>query len=287
MKECIDEGTLQAWLDGELGPEAAAAVATHLVSCPNCAESARTAENENLLLANAMQSEFADSVPTERIRQRLDSAIAGNEIVEPARSDRSDKISWWQSLRDQVFPSPQRAFGYAAVAAVIVLSAIFGVVYLKRDQGVPVAQKEHGNPIAPTTTEPAPAPVNSTAGPAVKPSPAVNPNAPIERPNKVIAHRTPRTNRTGTGLLPGEQNYVNRIAVLDKSLKSNSPMRPSLQVEYEHNVALLDSAIEMTRDAVRKNPNDTQASRFMFAAYQSKVDLLNQVADARRFNSQK
>jgi protein involved in temperature-dependent protein secretion len=64
-------------------------------------------------------------------------------------------------------------------------------------------------------------------------------------------------------------------------------MRPSLQVEYEHNVAVLDSAIEMTRDAVRKNPNDTQASRFMFAAYQSKVDLLNQVADARRFNSQK
>jgi hypothetical protein len=63
-------------------------------------------------------------------------------------------------------------------------------------------------------------------------------------------------------------------------------MRPSLQVEYEHNVALLDQAIEMTRDAARKNPKDPQAAQFMLAAYQSKVDLLHQVADARRFNSQ-
>jgi anti-sigma factor RsiW len=283
MKECIDEGTLQAWFDAELGPEAAAAVASHLASCPNCAEIARTAENENLLLANALETEFAAGVPTERIRQRLDSAIAGNEIAEPARSDRSAKAGWWQSLHAQIFASPQRAFGYAAVAAVIILSAIFGVVYLKRDQGVPVAQNEHGKPIAVPTAEPSPAPVNSATGTG----PAVKPSKPIGAQKDVIVRRTPRTNRTGTSLLPGEQNYVNRIAVLDKSLKSNSPMRPSLQVEYEHNVAVLDSAIEMTRDAVRKNPNDTQASRFMFAAYQSKVDLLNQVADARRFNSQK
>ena len=75
------------------------------------------------------------------------------------------------------------------------------------------------------------------------------------------------------------------IATLNATLKSDRPMRPSLRVEYEHNLALLDQAIQMTRDAARKNPKDPQAAQFMFAAYQSKVDLLNQVADARRFNT--
>ena len=282
MKECIDEGTLQAWFDGELGREGAAAVASHLASCPSCAEAAGTVENENLLLTGALETEFAEGVPTARLRQRVETAIAENQIVRPARSEASTKAGWWESLRDQFFPSPQRAFGYAGLAAVIILSAIFGVVYLKRGEVVPVVQNETGKPIPLATTEPSPVAVNSTPGT----SPAVKASGPIEITQRLVTRKTP-ANRPGTGLLPGERNYVKTIAALNKSIKSDSPMRPSLQVEYEHNVAVLDSAIEMTRDAVKKNPKDTQASHFMFAAYQSKVDLLNQVADARRFNTQK
>lgn len=281
MKECIDEGTLQAWFDGELAREAAASVASHLASCMSCAESARTIETENLLLSRALETEFAESVPTERLRQRLDSAIAETQIVGPAQSEVSAKAGWWSSLGNLLFPSPQRVFGYAGLAAVIILSGIFGVVYLKRNDVVPVAQNESGKPIASPTTEPSPVAVNAGVVPSVKATDKV------AAPKDFVGRKTPRANRPGTGLLPGERNYVNRIAALKKSLKTDSPMRPSLQVEYEHNVAVLDSAIEMTRDAVKKNPKDTQAAQFMFAAYQSKVDLLNQVADARRFNSQK
>jgi len=283
MKECIDEGTLQAWFDGELGREGAAAVASHLAACPVCAEAVRTVEAENLLLSSALETEFAESVPTERIRERLERAIAENQIARPVRTEISAKAGWWVSLGGLLFTSPQRVFGYAGLAAVIILSAIFAVVYLKRGEVVPVAENKTVKPISLPTTQPSPVAVNSTpsTGPLVKPK------GPVEAPKKLVTRKTPRANRPSTGLLPGERDYMKTIAALDKSLKSDSPMRPSLQVEYEHNVALLDSAIEMTRDAVRKNPKDTQASQFMLAAYQSKVDLLNQVAEARRFNIQK
>jgi anti-sigma factor RsiW len=279
MKECIDEGTLQAYFDGELGREEAAAVASHLASRLSCAERARTVESENLLLSGALETEFAESVPTERIRQRLNSAIAENQNARPVRAEGSAKAGWWVSLGGLLFASPQRAFGYAGLAAVIVLSAIFGVVYLKRGEVVPVAQNQPDKPVSLPTISASPVPVSTGIVLSVKP------NGPVEK--KPLPRKSSAGNAARAGLLPEERDYVKTIAALDKSLKSASPMRPSLQVEYEHNVAVLDSAIEMTRDAVRKNPKDTQASQFMLAAYQSKVDLLNQVAEARRFNAQK
>jgi hypothetical protein len=61
-------------------------------------------------------------------------------------------------------------------------------------------------------------------------------------------------------------------------------MRPALQAEYERNLALVDRAIAATRSAAKRNPNDPDAAEFMFSAYQSKVDLLNTIADARVYN---
>jgi hypothetical protein len=63
-------------------------------------------------------------------------------------------------------------------------------------------------------------------------------------------------------------------------------MRPALQSEYERNLAMVDRAIAATRNAAKSNPNDPEAADFMFAAYQTKVDLLNQVAEARLPNRQ-
>jgi hypothetical protein len=86
-------------------------------------------------------------------------------------------------------------------------------------------------------------------------------------------------------LLPGERSYLKTIAALDTTIKSgNETMRPALQAEYERNLALVDRAIAATRSAAKRNPNDPDAADFMFAAYQSKVDLLNTIADARVYN---
>jgi hypothetical protein len=86
-------------------------------------------------------------------------------------------------------------------------------------------------------------------------------------------------------LLPGERSYLQTIAKLDSTIKEGQKdMRPALQVEYERNLAVVDRAIAATRSEVKKNPNDPDAADFMFAAYQSKVDLLNTIADARVYN---
>jgi len=83
-------------------------------------------------------------------------------------------------------------------------------------------------------------------------------------------------------LIPGERSYLQTIAKLDNAINSDkNAMRPALQVEYERNLAVVDRAIAATRSAAKSNPNDPDAADFMFAAYQSKVDLLNTIADAR------
>jgi hypothetical protein len=285
MKECVDEGSLQAYFDSELGPEAAAGVASHLASCQSCAASARTIEGENLLLSRALETEFAQSIPTDRIRQRIDAAIAESQIASPARTARTDRAAkprWWGALGSLLFPSPQRAFGYAGLTAVVILSAIFALVYFKRNDVIPVAQNVPEKTVATPVAELPRAAANSAAVTTQPPKPASDDSG-----RKPVARKPSASSTATNGLLAGERKYVRTIAALKASIKSKEPLRPSLEVEYEHNVALLDSAIEITREAVKKNPKDTQAAQFMYSAYQSKVDLLNQVADARRFNTQK
>jgi anti-sigma factor RsiW len=76
MRNCIDEGTLQSWFDGELDANAAANVTAHLHGCVHCADAARTLEAENLILSEGLSAEFAAAIPTERLRQHVDAAVA-------------------------------------------------------------------------------------------------------------------------------------------------------------------------------------------------------------------
>ena len=284
MRECIDEGILQSYFDGELSRESAESVATHLAACVSCTRAAREMESENLLLSKALEPEFAAPVPTERLRHRIDAAVAGLQLVRPVAAQGSRAGGWLQSIADLFAIPPQRAFGYAGVAAVIVFAAIFAVVQMRRPSVTVtnnVASNEHRTlPLGSTS------PVGSVA--------QVAGGAPINGPAVTTpggGSRTPRTPKSSNAvakvkLLPGERSYLTTIASLDTTIKSESdaPMRPALQAEYERNLALVDRAIAATRSAAKKNPNDPDAAEFMFAAYQSKVDLLNQVADARLSN---
>jgi hypothetical protein len=119
--------------------------------------------------------------------------------------------------------------------------------------------------------------------PIEKPEPAIfAANAP-----KKALQRRPKDERAPV-VIPGEQGYLKTIAALDATIKSDvREMRPALQVEYEQNLAVVNQAIANTRGAVRNNPRDPDTAKFMFSAYQSKVDFLTQVADARLFNPQR
>jgi hypothetical protein len=281
MKECLDEGMLQAYLDGELSHESAEKTALHLTVCKTCADAAPEMEGEAALMAAALAPEFEVSVPSERLRSRIDEAIAGLQ-PSPDRASVSSR-SWLQSFTDLFAVTPQRAFSYAAVAALLIAAIALGVIYLKRgdvSRGVEIANRQQ-----PENTTPKPAP-NS----APLPSPLEKLNqvlladaGPKKSPKRYARHENERT----PNLIPGEQDYLKAIAALDATIKSDHRMmRPAVQVEYEHNLAVVNQAIANTRGAARKNPSDPDTAQFVLSAYQSKVDLLTQVADTRAFNLQ-
>jgi anti-sigma factor RsiW len=281
MKECLDEAMLQAYLDGELSGEPAEKTASHLTSCVTCADAAREMQAEMSLMAAALAPEFEVNVPTERLRNRIEGAIAE---LQPSsvRARSASAPSWLQRLTDLFAVTPQRALSYAALAVVLVAIVALGVIYLKRGEvsrGLEIANRQD----PPKSIAPAPssAPILSPVEKREQPVVAYN------DPKKTLKPTPRRENKRVPELIPGEQNYLKTIAALDATIKSDTQlMRPAIQVEYEHNLAVVNQAIANTRGAAQKNPKDADTAKFMFSAYQSKVDLLTQVADARLFTPQ-
>ena len=288
MRECLDEGFLQSYFDEELSTELRKDVASHLARCPKCAASAAELESENLLLASALAPEFDLPVPTERLRQRVDAAIAGSELVSPtARQSARFAPSrpWIESFAALFKFNPQQAFGYAGLMAVLAFASIFAIVKLRNPEvSAPGGIVETvANNTEETPKEAGPRTDDSTTASGIQ---APEPQ-PSRQPPKAIKRRGSQSAvAREVRLLPGERSYLKTIAALDDSIRANpdSPMRPALQAEYERNLALVDRALAAARTAAKSNPNDPLAAEFMFAAYQSKVDLLNTVADARMYN---
>ena len=82
-------------------------------------------------------------------------------------------------------------------------------------------------------------------------------------------------------MLPGEASYLEAIVSLTKAIDAGGDvaLRPSVRSEYERNLAVIDQAILTTRRNALRNPQDIGAREFLLAAYQTKVELLNTVAD--------
>lgn len=293
MRDCVEEGILQGYFDGELSGEMMESVASHLASCLVCAQAARELEGESLLLSQALEPEFALSVPTEHLRARIDAAIAGKRIVSPVRAAGAPPAAggWWQSLAELFTLSPQRALGYAGLAVVLVFAAIFGLVQYRRaaisNPTAVAGKKQTPAPVPTTSPDNAPGPVALVSPPPKRENPTARFVPAGYQPKKPTQQRSGSANdEARVKLLPGERSYLKTIAALDTSIKAESsrPMRPALQSEYKRNLAMVDRAIAATRSAAKSNPNDPDAAEFMFAAYQTKVDFLNQVADARLSN---
>ncbi len=296
MRECLDEGILQSYFDGELSGDQMESATSHLAACSVCSAMARELEGEINLVSTALAHEFDAVVPTERLRKRVEAAVAGAQLASRARSKAhpSSVRNWLQSLSASF--TPQQSFGYAALVVVVSFAAIFGIIQWRQ---TPPSQTPDGVAAKGNLGNPASKPVNGSDNTAVAIAPKVanadNPTeirnaGPVNRRGRSVKPKTADANQTvaQVKLLPGERSYLKTIAALDSTIKGNGrrPMTPSLQAEYERNLALVNRALAATRSAAKKNPNDPEAAEFMFTAYESKVNLLNTVADARVYNRQ-
>ena len=291
MKQCLDEAMLQSYFDGELSSSMMESATLHLASCAACSAAARELEEENALLSEAFALEFAESVPTERLRRRIDAAVTGLEIVHPVVQQPSAVSGFFGSLSSLFSFTPQRALGYAALIMVLVFGVIFGLVKFNSSSNPQQAinqepQKGTVPQVVPSQQTPEKNAVAVNDGPKESQQisqPSETQNRRINRPSSAPKRVTPKTEPVK--LLPGERSYLQTIAKLDSTIRGDKKnMRPALQAEYERNLAVVDHAIAATRSAAKKNPSDPDAADFMFAAYQSKVDLLNTIADARVYN---
>jgi len=314
MKTCLEAGTLQSYLDGELSPNAMQSVATHLASCRACAALAREAEAELAVFMEAMApaASIPASVPTARLRERLDAALAeaaGQHDKRPAARGESSWRGWLAGLAAFLTPAPGRAAAFASLLVAVLLSVLFvsqrlapGEIKPSEVAVVPVSSRADN---VPSTNGGAPdATVDSTT---VATTPASDAGLSKATPRKrgdrdavnQLASYPSRPRRSGGGvsqsppggevtgvagrpvLLPGEKTYLSAIASLTSTIESRTPqaMPPSLRVEYERHLALVDQAILSTRVAARRNPRDTDAQDFLRSAYQNKVELLSAVAE--------
>jgi anti-sigma factor RsiW len=287
---------LQSYFDGELSGEMMESATLHLASCSTCAAAAREIEEEISLMMTALAPEFEAGVPTERLRERIDRAVLGERI---SAASSGEKAGFGAFISGLLSFGTQRSFGYASLVMVLAFAAIFALVKLRTTETPtteqPVAQVQPVMPAVDQTVQNnGPGAIDQAdknTGVAYQPVTSKK-NTPVNSQRNTVASRsvTPRSVTASSEtlaahpvkLIPGERSYLKAIARLDSTIKANQKsMRPSLQVEYERNLAVVDRAIAATRSAAKKNPNDPDAADFMFAAYQSKVDLLNTIADAR------
>jgi len=296
MSECLGEEILQSYLDGELSNGNLESVTSHLAYCLACTATAQQMATENNMVAAALAPEFEASVPSERLRQRLDAAVAGAGAVNPAALEvaaQSKFGRWLQSVSNVFTLSPQRAFGYAGLMAVLTFAVIFTVVQRRYLQSPPdnqsIATIQTGTDgaigvVAPTPPSAGPDRNNQVLTGATDNAGSRPPRNTSARPP---FHPNTTTLANHVKLLPGERSYLQTIAELDSAIKlDKGAMKPALQAEYERNLAFVDRALAVARTAAKSNPNDPDAAEFMFSAYQSKVDLLNTVADARVYDKQ-
>lgn len=288
----LDEAELQTYIDGELSPAYLKDAKQHFAICANCAARLEEIKAETLQVCALFTHENHSPVPSARLRQNLDAAIAQID-ARPSRYAQSVNASplslsaRLSALFSGDFFISSRA-ALAGFAVAVICAAIF--VALQRSQND-----------EPTASVKPPALSSETF--ADKPESTVpidsEPELTLRVPDNIVkakrnavshsqTFRHPKAQEDGNrkttdNLLPGEVSYLNAIASLTDVVESNSrgTLSPSLRVEYERNLAVVNEAITTTRTTAKRNPNDSDAAQFLFSAYQSKIELLNAVADQR------
>jgi anti-sigma factor RsiW len=280
----LDEGIIQAYIDGELSNEHAAATAAHLAACEACSAALGEAEGETSFFATAFAPDESVSVPTAALRARLNVAVARLEASKESEQRHSQGRSFngFLASLSGLFAFTPRT---AAAFATLLLAVAAGIIYLSSQKSQQTTQTPEV-----VQSNPAPAPtVTTTPEKVVAPTPAAGPAEVNNGPRHVLASHTARPVKRRTvappapkaEALPGEKEYQTAIASLEKTIKlgGEESLRPALRADYERNLALIDSAITQTRQIAAQNPKDRDAVGFLMAAYQSKVELLTRVAD--------
>jgi hypothetical protein len=281
---CIDIGTIQAFLDGETTAETSEGISEHIAECTACAKQLATAEDENSFVFSALDREMNTLVPTARLWSRINDSIEVEKAKEPI---------WKQvyAFVSTAFRSPS----FTAAAGLLIVLGFVAVVWtLKSDQttgdGPIVSSVSQVNPDANATFQPfagtsGTAPVISNETTGVGPIQVKAGSLTNEKLEKLVRDANARNAIRPITLdynapLPGEKSYIKTISDLKQSVdgRKDAVLSGSSRVAFERDLAVVNDGIQRMQKVVRKNPNNQSARQVLYSAYQDKIDLLNTVA---------
>ena len=294
-ENCFDIGTIQAFLDGELASERLEAVSRHIALCDNCAILLAEAEEETAFAFAALENEFNDFVPTNRLWTKI------NDSIE------QQKKPFWQTIFAR-FTNPT----IAAFASLLIVAGFFAAMLtVKTDDNknfVAVNNPTKQAAISPISQAkpiqslPVETNVGSTESYLQTASPENNKNKftvvkasfsknetiqrPISKQPNAVINKNPYSaasvdSRPANANVLGEESYVKTIATLEKTVDSRKDevLKPAARFAFERDLAVTDDAIKTMKAEVAKNPKNEAAKDVLRASYQNKIDLLNSVAE--------
>lgn len=294
MREiCLDEGAIQAFLDGEMNDAQMNAATRHLALCDSCVYLLSEAEKESAFAFAALDGEMNTLVPTQRLWSKIN-----DSLVEEKRKD-----SFWFNFTS--FISNLSRPSIAAFAGLTIVAGLFAALFISRP--IPGGNEVVVNESKPKTIETAkvnlPAinqdettpPFDETVSSETAPNvPTItraefrsNGNEKITATKAVYTQvvsidQKPKTkDQKLDSFLPGEETYLRTIANLSESVsgQKDTTMKPSTRFAFEKDLAVIDHAIGKMKTEVKKNPKNEAAKDILFASYQNKINLLNAVQE--------
>jgi hypothetical protein len=285
-EKCFDEGTIQAFLDGELATDLLENVARHVAVCDGCALLMAEAEEESAFAFSALEQEFNTLVPTKRLWTKINYLIG------------KERKSVWQTFFG-FFSNPT----VGAFASLLVVFGLFAA-FLSLQSNGPVASVAEIVPDKQSVIVPIAEPIfmdnQSTKNDDsenrqvaavnkdkkeyqfIKTNFAKKQNSPkINNQPDVLNPTTDNRQQTTDNNLLGEESYIKTIATLEKTVNSrkDEALKPSSRFAFEKDLAVVNDAIKRMKGEVKKNPKNEAAKNVLRASYQNKIDLLSSVTD--------
>lgn len=277
---CLDIGTIQAFLDGETRPEEAVKISDHVADCDACTLMLAQAEEESSMVFSVLDREMNTLVPTQRLWTRINDSIA----------EEKGRLTVWQRIAAFVstsFMSPS----FAGAAGILMVVALAAVIWNLSSGGSSTpdtniasgSQPQRQQSIEPEQSQSMALPVfeqassNSNKEKRVKESQLSEDevkriiNATYKERGPKPVNAVPASAR----YLPGEESYIRTINDLEQSVSvQNASMSASSQVSYAKDIAVVDDSIKKMREVVKKNPRNQAARQVLYSTYQDKIDLL-------------
>lgn len=283
---CLDIGTIQAFLDGETRPEQAVSISDHVASCDACTVLLAQAEDESSMVFSVLDRELNTLVPTQRLWNRINDSI----------NDEKSRASILQRLAAFVTVSIANPSFSVAAGLLLLVGIVAGVWTMNSSTEPTSVAGTQPVPISTTAIPESfePGPVN--IGAAVTDDKTARPESGVTRSNlserelkrMVInanyVERDPKKvyavpASSGSQYLPGEESYIKTINELQQGVTvQNASMSASNQVAFQRDLAVVDDSIEKMRKVVKKNPRNQAARQVLYSSYQDKIELLRSSA---------